>query len=163
MATDPTSKNERLYRARDTYALSPHFERHMLAMTSEGLTGKAAIARELAYRDAEIERLQSGQVGGVEELARQRNDALREIERLRAMLDGKTLISDDERDVEIERLRAERDILARHIMNQPKGLPDWACGQCVSDPSMIVQGFVCGYHRALALQNSAPETGAKPE
>lgn len=54
--TNPTS-NERLYAKRDHYALSPHFERHMLALTSEELQSKSAIAAELAHRDAEIERL----------------------------------------------------------------------------------------------------------
>lgn len=51
------TSNERLYAKRDHYALSPHFERHMLALTSEELQSKSAIAAELAHRDAEIERL----------------------------------------------------------------------------------------------------------
>lgn len=51
------SSNKRLYAKRDHYALSPHFERHMLALTSEELQSKSAIAAELAHRDAEIERL----------------------------------------------------------------------------------------------------------
>lgn len=53
----PFTSNERLYAKRDHYALSPHFERHMLALTSEELQSKSAIAAELAHRDAEIERL----------------------------------------------------------------------------------------------------------
>lgn len=54
--TDPTS-NQKLYAERDHYQLSPQYERHLLAMTAEGLYSKSAIAAELAYRDIEIERL----------------------------------------------------------------------------------------------------------
>lgn len=57
--TDPllSSKTATLYATRDHYALSPQFERHMLALTAEGLESKSAIAAELAFRDIEIERL----------------------------------------------------------------------------------------------------------
>lgn len=48
-----------LYADRDTCQLSPHFERHVLAMTAEALEGKAEIAAELAWRDREIERLRT--------------------------------------------------------------------------------------------------------
>lgn len=51
------SKTATLYATRDHYALSPQFERHMLALTAEGLESKSAIAAELAFRDIEIERL----------------------------------------------------------------------------------------------------------
>lgn len=51
--------NSKLYAERDPYALSPHFERHMLALTGERLESKSAIAAELAHRDAEIERLRA--------------------------------------------------------------------------------------------------------
>ena len=37
--------------------LGGHFTRHVSAMTSEGLHDKHEIAEELAFRDAEIERL----------------------------------------------------------------------------------------------------------
>lgn len=50
------SKTATLYATRDHYALSPQFERHMLALTAEGLESKSAIAAELAFRDIEIER-----------------------------------------------------------------------------------------------------------
>lgn len=46
------------YADRDIVALGDHYTRHVLAMTREQLHDKAAIAAELAYRDAEIERLQ---------------------------------------------------------------------------------------------------------
>src|SRR3954471_530348 len=49
--------NPKLYANRDQYALSPHFERHMLALTSEHLESKSAIAAELAFRDSELDRL----------------------------------------------------------------------------------------------------------
>lgn len=49
--------NQKLYAERDHYQLSPQYERHLLAMTAEGLYSKSAIAAELAYRDIEIERL----------------------------------------------------------------------------------------------------------
>ena len=38
---------------------SPHYAKHVSHMTSEGLHGKGAIATELAYRDMQIESLQS--------------------------------------------------------------------------------------------------------
>lgn len=53
------TSNPSLYAARDHYALSPHFERHMLALTGERLESKSSIAAELAHRDAEIERLRA--------------------------------------------------------------------------------------------------------
>jgi hypothetical protein len=46
-----------LYAIRDTERLGEHYTRHVAAMTTEGLHAKSAIAAELAYRDAEIERL----------------------------------------------------------------------------------------------------------
>ena len=52
---DPVT--EKLYARRDPMALEPHFTRHMLAMTAEGLDEKGDIALELAWRDAQIERL----------------------------------------------------------------------------------------------------------
>ena len=45
------------YAERDPRELEPHFSKHMEAMTAEKLHSKAAIAEELAYRDAKIERL----------------------------------------------------------------------------------------------------------
>jgi len=52
------------YDRRDARALDEaggHYSRHVEAMTVEGLHAKADIAAELAWRDAEIERLR-GQV-----------------------------------------------------------------------------------------------------
>jgi hypothetical protein len=46
-----------IYAERDPRVLEPHLSRHMEAMTAEGLHDKGAIAIELAWRDAEIERL----------------------------------------------------------------------------------------------------------
>lgn len=37
--------------------LSEHYAKHVFAMTAEGLHSKSDIAAELAYRDAEIDRL----------------------------------------------------------------------------------------------------------
>jgi len=47
-----------LYADRDHMALEPHFSAHMMAMTTEGLYGKAKIAAELAYRDARVKDLE---------------------------------------------------------------------------------------------------------
>lgn len=45
------------YAPRDHRALGEHYLRHVSAMTGEGLHAKSDIAAELAWRDAEIERL----------------------------------------------------------------------------------------------------------
>ena len=45
------------YAKRDHRALGEHYLRHVSAMTGEGLHAKSDIAAELAWRDAEIERL----------------------------------------------------------------------------------------------------------
>jgi ATP-dependent protease HslVU (ClpYQ) peptidase subunit len=45
------------YAKRDHMALGDLYVRHVSAMTGEGLHSKSAIAAELAWRDAEIERL----------------------------------------------------------------------------------------------------------
>jgi len=47
------------YAKRDHLALGEHYLRHVSAMTGEGLHAKSDIAAELAWRDAEIERLRS--------------------------------------------------------------------------------------------------------
>ena len=47
------------YAQRDHRALGEHYLRHVSAMTGEGLHAKSDIAAELAWRDAEIERLRS--------------------------------------------------------------------------------------------------------
>lgn len=49
----------REYQRRDPVALGEHYARHVRAMTEEGLHSKSAIAAELAWRDAEIERLRA--------------------------------------------------------------------------------------------------------
>jgi hypothetical protein len=46
-----------LYAQRNPRNLEPHLSRHMQAMTAEGLHDKGDIACELAWRDAEIERI----------------------------------------------------------------------------------------------------------
>lgn len=51
--------SEKLYAQRDPMALEPFYSRHVLAMTAEGLHDKHDIAEELAFRDAEIERLRA--------------------------------------------------------------------------------------------------------
>jgi len=47
-----------LYAHRNPRDLEPYLSRHMEAMTAEGLHDKGDIACELAWRDAQIERLQ---------------------------------------------------------------------------------------------------------
>lgn len=49
----------KLYPEQNPMQLEPHFSRHMLAMTAEGLHDKAAIAEQLAYRDQQIEVLRA--------------------------------------------------------------------------------------------------------
>lgn len=53
------------YAQRDHRALGEHYLRHVSAMTGEGLHAKSDIAAELAWRDAEIERLRSVLLGHV--------------------------------------------------------------------------------------------------
>ena len=48
-----------LYAERDPMALEPYFSQHIAAMTAEGLHSKAAIAEELAHRDARIAALEA--------------------------------------------------------------------------------------------------------
>lgn len=74
----PTS-TLKLYAERDHYQLSPQYERHLLAMTAEGLYSKSAIAAELAHRDIEIERLRDELQRARIELAQTASEALRAI------------------------------------------------------------------------------------
>jgi FtsZ-binding cell division protein ZapB len=53
----------KLYADRKPWDLEPYYSRHVSAMTTEQLHAKAAIAAELAFRDAEIERLKSENAG----------------------------------------------------------------------------------------------------
>jgi hypothetical protein len=55
-STDSRSQMKH-YAHRNLANLEPHYSEHVSAMTAEGLHDKAAIAAELAFRDAEIERL----------------------------------------------------------------------------------------------------------
>ena len=48
-----------LYPTHNVEDLGPHYLRHVLAMTSEGLHSKADIAVQLAWRDMEMERLRT--------------------------------------------------------------------------------------------------------
>jgi len=48
---------KKLYAQRDIELLGEHYIKHVSAMTGEGLHKKSDIAAELAWRDAEIERL----------------------------------------------------------------------------------------------------------
>lgn len=54
----------KLYAVRDIESLGEHYMRHLSAMTVEKLHSKSDIASELAWRDAEIERLK-GEAGAV--------------------------------------------------------------------------------------------------
>lgn len=47
-----------LYAERNERELGEHYTKHVSAMTGEDLHSKAAIAAELAYRDARIEKLE---------------------------------------------------------------------------------------------------------
>jgi len=66
------------YAERDPVALGEYYMKHLVAMTSEKLHAKSEIAAELAFRDAEIERLKH--VPLIERLAyrRQELDTVRE-------------------------------------------------------------------------------------
>ncbi len=44
----------KLYADRKPWLLEPHYSKHVMAMTAEGLHEKSAIAAELAHRDALI-------------------------------------------------------------------------------------------------------------
>lgn len=54
---NPPNEPKRLYERRQAQALEPHYSAHVSAMTTEGLHAKAAIAAELAWRDAQITRI----------------------------------------------------------------------------------------------------------
>lgn len=47
----------KLYSERDIVDLGEYYTKHISAMTSENLRSKSDIASELAFRDAEIDRL----------------------------------------------------------------------------------------------------------
>jgi hypothetical protein len=51
--------NQKLYADRSRRDVEPHYSAHVSAMTSEALHSKSAIAAELAFRDAEIEKLRA--------------------------------------------------------------------------------------------------------
>lgn len=44
--------------------------------------------------------------------------------------------------------------MATWISQNPSRLPDHACRDCVGDSDMVISGFRCGYHDALAFLNS---------
>lgn len=46
---------------------------------------------------------------------------------------------------------ARAKVFAKFILQNPQGLPDHACAQCVPHSDMLVSGFVCAYHQAAAL------------
>lgn len=60
---------------RDHSKLEPHYSRHVMAMTTEELYYKSDIAAELAYRDAEIERLRARLTPDRERVARAMHEA----------------------------------------------------------------------------------------
>ena len=64
-----------LYARRDTVALGEYYTLHMEALQADNLCRMSAIAAELAWRDAQIERL-----------TRDLNNALDEVQRLRFAL-----------------------------------------------------------------------------
>ena len=63
---------------------------------------------------------------------------------------------------EIATLRSERDMFANWIAMEHRAGPDWACAQCKPPTHgnyMVVEGFVCIRHRAMAI--AAARGGAK--
>ena len=54
-----TNQHDKLYAERDPMELEPYYFQHMMAMTSEDLHSKSAIAEELAYRDKRIAELEA--------------------------------------------------------------------------------------------------------
>ena len=59
-----------LYADRDPATFMAHFVLHLARMDVEGLHSKSAIASELAYRDAELERLQADLIAQAAENAK---------------------------------------------------------------------------------------------
>lgn len=53
----------KLYAERDIIDLGEYYTKHISAMTSENLRSKSDIAAELAFRDAEIDRLKKEIIG----------------------------------------------------------------------------------------------------
>lgn len=84
------------YAERNLVELGKHYTKHVQAMTREGLHAKSDIAAELAWRDAEIDRLRtevealkvrSGYLDtAVTKLSDRRTDLVAENEKLRAAL-----------------------------------------------------------------------------
>lgn len=78
---------EKQYAPRDIIELGPLYLRHVSAMTGEGLHSKADIAAELAWRDAEIARLQQGFYGRMAaKYCRERDAAWAELRRIRELI-----------------------------------------------------------------------------
>ncbi len=97
------------YAERNLVELGKHYTKHVQAMTREGLHAKSDIAAELAWRDAEIDRLREWQRQMVEKAASGgRLDGYRE-------LAGKLAAKDAEND----RLRAAL-VAAMEIVQQDR-------------------------------------------
>ena len=73
--------SERLYDVgeRRPFNLEPHYSRHVSAMTTEGLHEKADIAAELAFRDAQIDKLRRFVDAARSQLRHEKFDALQKL------------------------------------------------------------------------------------
>lgn len=109
------------YAERNLVELGKHYTKHVQAMTREGLHAKSDIAAELAWRDAEIDRLREWQRQMVEKAASGgRLDGYRE-------LAGKLAAKDAENDrlraalvAAMEVVKAERERITQYDFVEPK-------------------------------------------
>lgn len=55
---------------------------------------------------------------------------------------------------------ADAEKLARYIVQHLCHLvaPDYACKQCAPNAEYLIEGFVCGYHRAVAIDAAIKES-----
>ena len=62
---------------------------------------------------------------------------------------------------ELLETKEQRDRLATYIVNRcglPEDQKDWACKQCHPESDILIDGFVCVYHEALASLETHPHT-----
>lgn len=76
---------ERLYDVgkRRPFNLEPHYSQHVSAMTTEGLREKTDIAAELAFRDAQIDKLRRFVDVARSQLRREKFAAIQKLVRMR--------------------------------------------------------------------------------
>lgn len=56
----------------------------------------------------------------------------------------------DELEQQRDELLAELERAQKWIAHRGNGLPDHACAQCVPHSDILIEGFVCAYHTAIA-------------